>query len=361
MKAIVLLGYRKAGKDSIFKELAKKYRVYNAKFASMGKTTVANICGVPLLCLEDRNWREEEFINNTSPRQLLDALFYLGEHDEAYSEAVHNYCLDNIPSDYIPVFTDVRRKLELEAIYKKYNPCEVGVHFVTREGLEPAKADAELASLVQSLKEKKELSLVRRKLELEAICKKYNACEVGVHFVTREGLEPAKADAELESLVQSLKEKKELSLELTGTLEANVTLLEQHYPYTLSNYKKLPTLFLVTSQAYMSKVTGLQNYEPLASLANDARKFLEKSKSKLGLGKLVGALYDETASEDISVDTLSQDSYMLYEAKIHERILPKLREVANLKVVASDSYDKTMFTEKEINGQHLLDLRQLFS
>lgn len=119
--AIVLLGYSGVGKDTAFAELNNRRRgkYTNVKFGLLAKTLVANILGIQVQQLEDRQLRESKVIYGLSPNEILTVLFR--GCTPALTEAHLSYAFDNLDDDKLPVFTDVRRWNEAEAINERYS------------------------------------------------------------------------------------------------------------------------------------------------------------------------------------------------------------------------------------------------
>lgn len=119
--AIVLLGYSGVGKDTTFAVLNQLLQgsLTNAKFSLLPKQLVADILGVPVQQIEDRRVREDKCIYGLSPNDILTVLFR-GCTDDM-TKAHLDYAFDNIDNTKIPVFTDIRRFNEANAVNERYN------------------------------------------------------------------------------------------------------------------------------------------------------------------------------------------------------------------------------------------------
>lgn len=146
--AIVLLGYSGVGKDTLFKEFDKKYsNVHNAKFSLHPKSVVADLVGVDLAFMEDRNARKTLMTAyGLSPLDLLNALFCYADNMPEFVQRTIDLCINSIPENKVPVFTDIRRSLELYTVCETYE--EVLVFRLYREGIQEGATDGELKSLV---------------------------------------------------------------------------------------------------------------------------------------------------------------------------------------------------------------------
>lgn len=130
MNALVLLGYSKSGKDTIANLLSQKYvGVVNAKFSLLTKEILSRLFKVPVSMMEDRQWRSTALLEhngqriNLTPMDLLTALFH-GAPKCNLGKANVAYTLQQVQGLF-PVFTDVRRLYEWNAILEHYRPLVI--------------------------------------------------------------------------------------------------------------------------------------------------------------------------------------------------------------------------------------------
>ena len=160
MTALVLLGRHRTGKDTMANLLEFAYnRVINVKFSALSKRLVASALDLPYSATEDRHFRSEYCATKTfgvetdlSILDLLNVLYYGMESDtEAASRMVSagiKYALTVAEGAYHPVFTDIRRQLELDAVLERYPNCKIVR--LTKEGEElqaPEAGDEQLQYL----------------------------------------------------------------------------------------------------------------------------------------------------------------------------------------------------------------------
>lgn len=132
--ALVLLGCRGAGKDTLAAEFAKQAPnpslVYNCKFSSLTKALVAAAFGVPLADLEDKRLRttpvNPEYMGDLTTLDLLDSLFLALSVDHPSTNRLKRanviYCLSRAKASQatLVVFTDVRRLSEAAEVVKAF-------------------------------------------------------------------------------------------------------------------------------------------------------------------------------------------------------------------------------------------------
>jgi hypothetical protein len=135
MKAIILLGSHGAGKDTIANELIARHpKVFcNVKFSTLLKKITANAFYTTTARLEEKKWRNEIKNFGVSPLNVLNALFYGYSYVPELAEAIIDYGISSIPKHATPVFTDIRRVGELEAVYKNYEKDNVYLLRVLRD------------------------------------------------------------------------------------------------------------------------------------------------------------------------------------------------------------------------------------
>jgi len=134
--ALVLLGCRGSGKDTLAAEFQKQARdpslVYNCKFSALTKSLVAAAFGVPLSDLEDKRLRttpvNPDYMGDLTTLDLLDSLFLALSVDHPSTnrlkQANVTYCLGRARASNAPllIFTDVRRMSEAREVADAF-PC----------------------------------------------------------------------------------------------------------------------------------------------------------------------------------------------------------------------------------------------
>lgn len=124
--AVVLIGRRDAGKDTVFNELNRILpNAYNVKFASLSKELTAAAISQPLYVLENKEKRVQPVIFNgiplpLTPLQIVNALYFGGQEVPEIIDAAVFYAFARIPLDRLPVFTDIRRFKEIDNICTRY-------------------------------------------------------------------------------------------------------------------------------------------------------------------------------------------------------------------------------------------------
>jgi energy-coupling factor transporter ATP-binding protein EcfA2 len=138
-KALVLLGLRNSGKDTMFRALKELMpSAVNIKFSSFHKHLLGELMGIPQYVLENKTLRESlklafeggdvtfEYQSDVSMLDLLNALF-IGSAEVASLRKAHiEYAMLQFTESDFPVFTDIRRHSELAAV-KHLNPLVVHV------------------------------------------------------------------------------------------------------------------------------------------------------------------------------------------------------------------------------------------
>lgn len=142
--ALVLMGASGVGKDTYYNMINERYsNVCNAKFTLLGKTLLSNALNAPLSLMDDKDWRNTPLKSmELTPLDLLLALYQGSLHYPPFSKGNIKYTLDSIPPDVFPVFTDVRRMPEAEAICDAY-PAAVFIH-LRRPDIENSFADHDI-------------------------------------------------------------------------------------------------------------------------------------------------------------------------------------------------------------------------
>lgn len=274
MRAIVLLGYRNSGKDSVCKELEKRLTlVKNAKFGEFNKQLTADLLEVPRIWLEDKEWREEEYIHGVTPLEVLNAFFVYSQQSPKFQQKIDSWCLSDCDRYEWVVFTDVRRVRELNKVIQRFGAKNTRIFFLERYGLTPSEGDEEVDQLVEDY-------------SIEAVC--INSIEEN-------------ADKILKCLRVELKKQK-------------------------------PNLHLVTKER-IRYFEHLPTYEPLQDLADSISAFIEFNKVDPScFPELFTTAYNNLDLQSTVVSEVKEDSYMVYVSSQHAFLLPKLREKANLRV-----------------------------
>jgi ribose 1,5-bisphosphokinase PhnN len=143
MKAIVLLGSHGAGKDTVANALIEQYPkcFYNAKFSRLLKEITANAYYANTKQMEKKHWRDIPGMYGVAPIDVLNALFYGSAHVPKLAESILDSCISSIPSDTIPIFTDVRRDIELQKVLDTYTEDNVVVVRLLRSSSKPDDTD----------------------------------------------------------------------------------------------------------------------------------------------------------------------------------------------------------------------------
>jgi len=149
--SLVLLGYSGAGKDTLASLLEREFPGCSiVKFAALIKKLVAKLWGVDPSLLEDKQWRlATHFILDghpikLTPMDLLSALYHGAPHSNLALANIE-VALASIPAGSFPVFTDIRRQLELDAVFRFFQPRIV---WLSRPNVGPGPNDHELLNLV---------------------------------------------------------------------------------------------------------------------------------------------------------------------------------------------------------------------
>lgn len=146
--AIVILGYSDVGKDSAFAALDKRNpnKFTNVKFGAYAKLLTAKAFDISPQVLEDKNKRNETNEYGLSPMDMLTALFK--GCDSSLTKAHIAYAFNSIQPQLIPVFTDVRRSVEADAIDKSFvSPLYI---WLVSPSVEPSVNDTEIMSIARN-------------------------------------------------------------------------------------------------------------------------------------------------------------------------------------------------------------------
>jgi hypothetical protein len=137
-KALVLLGNHGAGKDTVANALMSRYKGFeNIKFGSLCKKIVAEAFDIDPAVTEHRVNRTISGIMTTfgifgNSLCALDMLNVLFEGSKGNSQAAVNfreasiqYAMHRANLALVPIFTDVRREQEMEAVVAAYRPTVI--------------------------------------------------------------------------------------------------------------------------------------------------------------------------------------------------------------------------------------------
>jgi hypothetical protein len=150
----VLLGYSGVGKDTLASLLEREFTgcsIIIIKFSCLTKQLVAKLWGVDPSLLENKQWRAAtHYIVDghpikLTPMDLLSALYH-GAPFSNLSLANIEVALASIKPGSFPVFTDIRRQLELDAVLRFWQPRIV---WLSRPNVGPGPNDHELVELVR--------------------------------------------------------------------------------------------------------------------------------------------------------------------------------------------------------------------
>lgn len=306
LKALVLLGYRNTGKDSICKALQESYsNIHNAKFGAYNKELAAHLtmCGVQKF--EDKQWREQPMFSDHSfkPTDLLNALFAFTKVNKNHRKTVYTDTFGKIPFSSLPVFTDIRREEELNEVIGYYGSNCVVVFWLNRIGQEPSEGDEDLPELISDL----------------------------THNVT---------------IVREFQT-------LQGSLAVNIAkvkaYVEKHSVIELKKTK--PVLHLFTNS--LKFWYNVQVYEPLAYVLGQCQALVKTLNAfDQAYLKVFNTVVQEIPLDKLELADAKVDSQMVYIKEQHEPLLPKLREKFTLVLHLSTSSAKLTkfpeFTQEEI-------------
>jgi hypothetical protein len=150
--ALVLLGCRGSGKDTLYQQFASDPAhfgaVRNCKFSELTKSLVASAFGVRREDLEDKLLRttpvNPDYLGDLTTLDLLDALYHATHLSSSscrrLAEANVKYTVARAKASKAPllVFTDVRRKAEAEAVAREFPYTALHLH---RVGTYPTDTD----------------------------------------------------------------------------------------------------------------------------------------------------------------------------------------------------------------------------
>jgi hypothetical protein len=275
MKAIVLLGYRNSGKDSVFKALDERISgLRNIKFGAFNKTLVAELLEVPVSWMEDKTWRNEPYFYGVTPLELIDALFVYSDTSEKFQQKIDETSLVEVGTGEVLVFTDIRRERELSAVYNKYGVNETCVCWIESGSSKSVEIGDRHLDKLQG-----ESDLV--------VLSSYSFAEIAdiiINFCN------------------------------------------------LSSQAKKPKLHIFDATNKVSpELRQLPVYEPLQPLIDRVQQSLKD----LGLGievlpAMFNLVYSETPIGKLELAGITKDSVLNYVPKQHWSFIPQLRKKANL-------------------------------
>ena len=140
-RALVLLGYSGAGKDTLANLAIARYgdSVGNCKFGEFNKRIAALALNVPPSYFEDKHWRITHNVLKTefnvdshvhlSPFDLLSVLFVGGSSNTEvgihWQRCYQNYTINKAAHYKLPIFTDIRHPNELACVKGCYDTLVV--------------------------------------------------------------------------------------------------------------------------------------------------------------------------------------------------------------------------------------------
>lgn len=142
--AIVLLGYHNIGKDTLANRLVEEYPQFvNTKFSALSKLLIYTATGVDC---NDKKARElpiglNNINTNLSAIQLLNALFLASNHEPSLAKANIEFAINSISKGKIPVFTDVRRVAEMQAVSAHFIPLVIVLY---DKDVKPGESDEQI-------------------------------------------------------------------------------------------------------------------------------------------------------------------------------------------------------------------------
>lgn len=160
-RALVLLGYSGTGKDTLVRMAQAAYDgIGNCKFGEFNKRIVAELLGVPLSYMEDKQWRERYDIlkqhfgvdtsYHMSPFDLLSTLFVGGTSytpaGEHHRSCYQSYTIAKAHEHKLPIFTDIRHYSELMKVKGNFHTCVV---YIDAHWIKPAANDGNVRELAK--------------------------------------------------------------------------------------------------------------------------------------------------------------------------------------------------------------------
>jgi hypothetical protein len=143
INALVLLGFSGAGKDTIASHFPNSS---NIKFSALTKNLAARVFGVEADKMEDKEWRNTCSLSlngeqiSLSAFDLLSALYH-GAPSTRLAQANIEWAMKQAKASTFPIFTDVRRVLEMKAVVEAFTPLVV---LLSRPGATPTANDKEI-------------------------------------------------------------------------------------------------------------------------------------------------------------------------------------------------------------------------
>lgn len=313
--SLILAGFSGVGKDTLARMLTKDYpQVHNVKFSSLTKDIFANTFRVPRSWLDgldsEPKWREQPLyaqgkLTKVTPYQLLASLLYGGDRTGLNKLSV-DYALENIPKDSFPVFTDIRRPEEYEAVTKAgYNPLFI---YLRRDDVKPGEADGEILRLAE---------------------------EKAILFLN---LYTCQIDRAYKSLLKAFSKHQTTLTPAKPTLHVFVGCEPKWTSLSMLNYEPMQTVLDRTRAA-------LQLAYSLPSDVVDKRTV-----------DLFQALVNEADLSKLELPAITSDCYMVYNDS-YRSLLPRLREMARLKLYVPTNGDQLFYycwtTEEKANADFI--------
>jgi hypothetical protein len=141
--ALVLLGVSGAGKDTIASHFPNSS---NIKFSALTKILVARAFGVEEEKLEDKEWRNTSSLSINGEQIFLSAFdllsaLYHGAPSTRLAQANIEWAMKQAKASTFPIFTDVRRVLEMKAVVEAFTPLVI---LLSRPGATPTTNDKDI-------------------------------------------------------------------------------------------------------------------------------------------------------------------------------------------------------------------------
>lgn len=310
--AIVILGYSGVGKDTLANMLAEDIaEVVNAKFGAFNKEIVATLFKVPATFLDDHEWRTTAKlvvagkISKVTAFDLLTALFRGSKGTPLEQEHLQHTL--SLCKGCIPVFTDIRRITEFDAVIENYNPLVI---YLSRANVVTGTNDHDIPE----------------------VWRYAQGCpRVITHLIyAPEEETPEQTYARFAKLV-------------SGNVVTKFT---------------KPTLHIYVSKNFEHALTStlrsaLPSYEPLGKLASSLAKIgIDFGIDVHGYNEMFNAAIFNMNFEKLEIAPIECSSSMVWHQS-HEHFLPQLRQKAILRVHVMDDESaekaKILFTSKELS------------
>lgn len=175
-KAIVLLGAHGVGKDTMADLLFNTRKgVENIKFSEFSKRFVASAISVPYSYLNTgqfrKSYRVASYFGFGSPLTPLDILNVLfqgmasgSESGKRMIDAGIDYAITKADASFLPVFTDIRRQAEYDAVVDNFGKDNTIVVLLQREQAQAVEeGDEGLLELEEHITQTQTLAIITRR------------------------------------------------------------------------------------------------------------------------------------------------------------------------------------------------------